>query len=34
MTNVFDRGPIQVPCAEMGAVSGGTRFWTGEERGC
>lgn len=31
VTNVFDRGPIQVPCAEMGTVSRGTRFWAGEE---
>ena len=34
MANVFDKGLIQVPCAEMGAVSRGTRFWAGEETGC
>ena len=35
MTNVFGRGPIQVPFAEMGASSRGVQgFGMGREEGC
>lgn len=33
MTNVFDRGPIRVPCAEMGAVQEVQGFGLGRREG-